>query len=977
LVAAAFGSLLASQFSDCMVLNMSDAPSNDTFAVIIDFLTADARQSVTDRILSLPQLSAIEGAILAQAAGRALHDSAERKLNRVLLLELHAAKLSGQLTAIGENDKFAQFLTLATRNEFKAILKRRYPVLETRLCRTLGQQGDAMVSLAERIASDRPMLSALLDGPAGVLRAVKLGEGDVHDGGHAVAQVEFVGGKVMYKPHSLRVDAVLGRFLEDIFQGSENPIRVPRVLDRGAYGWAAFAEHRHCIDQDELTTFYRNIGHWLAVMRLLGGTDIHNENLIASGPVPYVVDVESLFVPDPPVTPSHLGQAVDLAEAIIRSSVLRTGLVPFRAPVLGLNGVDISGIGALPGQQPKIRIPEIVKHGTTDAHVDLVSVDLDAAKNHPCENPDISHFWADIVTGFLDLTRRFRELHDKGMLAPKITAFLGCRIRRIGRPTQVYVELMRMLWHPASLHDEPAAIERARDLLAQHASVSKIAASDPTIIDDEINHLRCGDIPVFANELDQAQLDDVFHAWRAMRVDLEELTIRGALVTLHLNTRLNDDKRSPYDLRALHPSANQLDRRRRSMAALTVKELLDLSVRGHDGSMTWISPILGRSGWVMRSLEANLYVGLCGIAVALAGYLHEMQQDRADEVDGVEDALKGLLHVLRNTEEAKPAEAVGGFVGLGSQILSWLTLHGIHPRSGFLAMAIKQGLALEKWDFDNERVLDILEGVAGAIVPLLQLAEATADSRWLNLAAKAGRRLEGAAIIDERGARWPASIFDEPIGGFAHGATGIGWALTRLGLSAAGSDADRRRWLELGDRAFDFEESLYDAGACNWIDVRKPESRDFANTWCHGSVGIGLAACDLYTRTGDARHLSTLRRAVQAAQSGGWGHSHTLCHGDLSTWELMLRASKLAPDLLLPEAIPGIAVVLSSIEEHGIVGGLARDAFNPGLMSGISGSIHQLNRMHPECPLPSPLLMECRLGEYARSRAFEPGLLTA
>jgi len=712
-------------------------------------------------------------------------------------------------------------------------------------------------------------------------------------------------------------------------------------------------------------------------MRLLGGTDIHHENLIASGPIPYVVDVESLFVPDVPAIPSDLGQAVDLAQAIIRSSVLRTGLVPFRAPVLGLNGVDISGIGALRGEQPKIRVPEIVQHGTTEAHVDLVSVDLDMAKNHPCENPDLSQFWSDIVTGFRELTDHLRVLHDRGELAPKLAAFRGCRIRFIRRPTQVYVELMRMLWHPASLHDEPAAIERARDLLTQHAAVSKGAPSDPASIDAEIDDLRYGDVPVFANDLEQDQLDDVFRGWQTMRVDLEELTIRGALVTLHLNARLNDDKRLPYDLSARHLHANQLDRRRRAMAALTIKELLELSVRGDDGTITWISPVLAREGWAMRSLEANLYVGLSGIAIALAGYLQEMQQGRADEVDGVEDALNGALQVLRNTETVKPAEAMGGFIGIGSQILAWLTLHGLQPQSGFVDMAVRQGLAMEAWDIDNEPGLDILQGVSGAIVPLLQLADAAGDSRWLDLAAKAGRRLEQAAIIDERGARWPASIFPEPLGGFAHGSTGIGWALTRLGWSAAGSEADRKRWLALAERAFDFEESLYDAGAGNWIDVRKPESRDFANTWCHGSVGIGLAACDLYARTGGARHLSTLRRAVQAAKRGGWGHSHTLCHGDLSTWELMMRASKLAPDLLPQEDMPGIAVILSSIEEHGIVGGLARDAFNPGLMSGISGSIHQLNRMHPDCILPSPLLMECRPGEYVRSKAFEPQLLTA
>lgn len=956
---------------------MGDAPSNDTFLGIIDHLTADARRSLAESIRAVPGLGDDESAILIRQAQQALRDNAERKLNRVLLLELHAAKLSGQLTAPDESAKFAQFLELATQHAFKETLRRRYPVLEERLDRALGQQGKAIVALARRIVADRAAFADLLGQPAGALRAASLGQGDVHDGGQSVAQLEFDGGRLMYKPRSVRVDQALESFLHDLFQGAADRIRVPAALDRGTYGWTAFVEHRHCADQGELKTFYRHIGHWLAVLRLLGGTDVHHENLIACGPVPYVVDVESLFVPEPPPQVTELGQAVDLADAMIRSSVLRTGLVPFRAPALGMDGVDISAIGALPGQQPKIRVPEIVNHGTSDARVGLVSIDVDMARNHPCENPDISRFWPDILAGFQQLTGRFAALHRDGALAPMLKVFLGSRVRLILRPTQIYVEVMRMLWHPASLHDEPAAIERARDLLEKNSEASLVAPRDATAIRAEIDDMRYGDVPVFANELDQAQLDDIFGAWQAMRLDLEELTIRGALVTAHLNGRLNDDKRVPYDLRPRDPSARELDRRRRAMAALTVQELLELSVRGEDGSVTWISPILGRAGWAMRSLQPNLYVGLCGVAITLAAYVREMRAGRADEVAGVQEALDGVLMVMRSTERARPIEAVGGFIGVGSQILSWLTLHAFQPQSDFLAMAIARAEAMERRAFGEERNFDILEGVSGAIVPLLQLADATGDARWLALAAKAARRLDEAAIVDARGARWPAAVYDEPLGGFAHGSTGIGWVLTRLGLSGAGSAEDRRRWLALGERAFDFEESLYLPEFGNWLDVRKPDSREFPNTWCHGSVGIGLAACDLYLRTGEDRHLETLRRAVQAAKQGGWGYSHTLCHGDLSMWELLLRASQLVPDLLPPQALPGSAVILSSIEQHGIVGGLARDAFTPGLMSGISGSIHQLLRMHPDCDIPSPLLMETRLGEYARNRAFEQEGLTA
>jgi hypothetical protein len=48
--------------------------------------------------------------------------------------------------------------------------------------------------------------------------------------------------------------------------------------------------------------------------------------------------------------------------------------------------------------------------------------------------------------------------------------------------------------------------------------------------------------------------------------------------------------------------------------------------------------------------------------------------------------------------------------------------------------------------------------------------------------------------------------------------------------------------------------------------------------------------------------------------------------------------------------------VLSSLEEHGPISGMAREAFSPGLLPGLGGVAYQLLRMHPDCTLPSVLL---------------------
>ena len=931
----------------------------DSFAPIFEYFTAPARtafSSFLDR-LSL-DLRADEAALIRTTGEEALKESARLKLSRLLLLELHAAKHAGELTANSDRERFLQFIEHAQQPEFVAHLDQRYPPLRARLERALRQQREAIEALVLRFIADRSVLARLPGQPSGRLIALKLGQGDPHAGGKTVARISLEGGQVMYKPRSLRIDLALETFLENTLPGVER-IRVPKVIDRGDYGWVEYVTHRYCDNELELQAFYTRLGHWLAVLRLVGGTDIHLENLIAVGPVPVVIDVESLFAPVPEIRSSKYGHAHDLAESIIRSSVLRTGIVPFRAPALGLNGVDLSAAGALPGQQPQVHAPVIANEGTTAARVEVISVDVTTAQNHPSPNPDVSLYWAHISEGFLTATKQLRKMDSEGELASLLALFEDCQVRDIRRPTQAYMEIGRMLWHPSSLHDEAKAIERARDLFVRNAAVVPIAPSEPLEIASEIDDLRYGDVPIFVAPLARARIDAVLADWRKMRPELEDLAIRSALVVTELNRSI-DGSEKLADLRyfARRPHAQLLDARRRKLAADAVERLLRLAVHGADGSVTWITPETSTGGWLVQPLQADTYFGLGGVVVALAGYQYEVARDRAESVTGVDQAIEGALQVLCALDASTKAPNIGGLNGCGGRIWSWLTLYDLLPRPEFLERAIANAKALESDGFEDDRLLDLIDGTSGAIVPLINLAEVTGDARWLALAALAAKHLEETAIVDERGARWPSSVFEHPIGGFAHGAAGIGWSLARLALVAWGDESERARLHTLAKGAFAFQDSMYDSAVGNWLDARQLSRFKSFHTWCNGSVGIGLAACDLYSRTHEPYYLNTLRRAVTASQ-GQWGASHTLCHGDFSLWELLARASMLDPSTCPVDPVEPIAQIISSIEEHkGIIGGMTRAAFTPGLMTGLAGAIHSLNRMHPDSKLASPLLLE-------------------
>ncbi|MEU8151972.1 type 2 lanthipeptide synthetase LanM family protein [Nonomuraea sp. NPDC048901] len=945
----------------------------------LEYLTAPALAGLSPTLGSIPGLTPAEAQVIHHAAAETLEETVRLKVNRVLLLELNAARISGRLTAQTPQLRWQEWKATAATPEFWRSMGQHYPPMPSRLATIISNRCAAAEELARRFAADRAALAALPGGLRGDLVRVDFGAGDSHRGGRTVAVLHGAQGQVVYKPRSLAVDEALARLIARL--AAELPagtdIRVPDVLVREGYGWAEHIGHRYCADDAELRSFYRGIGHWLALMRLIGGSDLHAENLIAAGPAPVVIDCETLFTPHAPAKPSGYGEAVDLATDLLGGSVLRTGLLPGRGVSLGWRGVDMSAAGALPGQQPYTEVPVVVDAGTDMARVGMARAEMGAVANHPSPDPVLARYWDRVLLGFVELTERLDALDRAGELAGLLEDFADRPIRVVLRATEAYAELARMLWHPVSLHDEATAVGKAARLLAQHAENLPGAPSDPEVIDAEVVELLTGDIPFFATSPARGRLDgpggtsygdeqdliaDALRRWRDRDAALDREVIRAALVSAYLNEGWMPGNKPMAAPVIRH---QDLDVRRRRVAAAIARSVLDAAVHGDDGTVTWIAPVLTSTGWFVQSLSPDVYGGAYGVAVLLAAYASETEQGRADKVPGLDKLLAGLLRTItmaedrdaeeRHTGPRRRPDPPGGYVGIGSQIWSWLLLSGLGAVGSAEAVARACALAEELPEaVAADEGYDLLTGMAGAIVPLLRLSERTGDQRWFTEARRIGERLVSLARVEDRGASWPSAAFPQGIGGVSHGATGIGWALARLSDAATSGGAE---FGTLAGKAFIFEESLYDPEGNGWRDLREVDDpRVTSSAWCHGGGGIGLVAADRLAREGDPRWRDVLRRAAASSWSIGLGWSHTLCHGDFGNWEILYRAIEagVGPERLTREALT--ARMIGGIDEHGPVSGLARDAFTPGLMPGVGGMVYQLLRMHPDSPLPSVLL---------------------
>lgn len=945
------------------------------FEASLGCLSSSALDGLAAQLRRIPGLDEREREAVLAATRASLTAVLHAKLGRLLLLELNAARVTGGLGEDGSaEDRWERFLETAAQRDFWDGLSPHYPGLMARVRRIVDNRCAASKSFAQRWADDRSRVRALCADEPGELRSLRFGAGDSHCGGLSVAVVECAGGALLYKPRSLAVDAALRGFLDALAHehGAAMPIRVPRVVDRGEYGWSEFVAHRHADGEDELRSFYLGIGHWLAVMRAVGGTDLHAENLIAHGGHPVVIDCETLFTPKLPVLASGLGEAHDRAVDLASGTVLNIGLLPARGGSLGWRGVDNSAAGMLPGQQPKMSVPGIVGAGSDQARIGKQWVTAPVSQNHPSAEPLLHRYWPQVLQGFDEAVATLQRMDAGGRLRPQLQAFADCRVRVVPRASEAYAEIGRMLWHPVSLHDEAKARRTAHELLAKMAANVAIAPSDAEVIEAEIDDLIDGDIPLFATTVRDGRLqgprgtawlapcdlaEAALQRWRQADFQRERRFISASLISAYANDGWAQD--TPQLRVDAH--ADALDRRRREQAARILGRMIEHALFGADGSVAWIAPSYSPAGWAVQPLNSDIFNGVSGMALLAGAYLREAAAGRADAVAGMHELFAASVRTLKFAEARRAEQrrdrvklrprAPGAYFGVGAQIWTWLSLArwGLDGGEGLararaLAEDVPEAVAADTLN-------DLLMGSAGAIVPLLMLARATGDTAYVDLASETGDRLAERAQRDGERLYWTHERWPQGLGGYSHGATGIGWSLLHLARASGHERHDAA-----GRGAFAFEDSLFDPDLGNWRDLRMLPGVPASTAWCHGSVGIGLARVDLDPGFEQPGTRETLRAAAAATWRAGLGWNHCVCHGDAGNGELLGLAIDAGVGPAAVTKTDLLAELVTGLEQHGPYSGGPREVFSPALLPGIGGIAYQLLRAHPDSDLPSILV---------------------
>ena len=362
---------------------------------------------------------------------------------------------------------------------------------------------------------------------------------------------------------------------------------------------------------------------------------------------------------------------------------------------------------------------------------------------------------------------------------------------------------------------------------------------------------------------------------------------------------------------------------------------------------------LQRWRWSLSPTGLDLYEGQGGLALFF-GYLAR-RTGRAD----FEELARAALEPVRE-DWLKPgrgsATGVGVFVGRGAAVYVLGHMASLWNEPALMDELLTGLPALEAL-IDTDARLDLLSGVAGLAVTLLGLYRRTGNARLLEVARRCGERLVATAEpVSEGAVGWKCEVGPMPLAGFSHGAAGICWAL--LELAEATGDA---RYAELAHRGLAYERSLFLPERGNWKDLRAPGTSDthFMTMWCNGATGIALGRLLSLRHLDGPEARAELTTALETTLRGGFGSSHCLCHGDVGNLEVLHVAGKvLAEPHWTQAALRRASTVLRQGRESGWRCGLPRGSESPGMLMGLAGIGHGLLRLSAPEFVPSILSLE-------------------
>ena len=928
--------------------------------------------------------------IFNTAALATLHQSLLKLLSELLAPVLYSkfvAKLKGS-TPDGKllasdadisSSHFDAFIEEMVASGLHKLLTEK-PVLLRIIAMTTRQWIDTTRELLMRLHADIAQIRSQITHSADTVKVSHIGGdlSDPHNFGHSVQILTFDDAtKIVYKPKDLRLDAAWYAVI-DRFNSNHPPVQLKsaQTIACKDYGWTEFIHHTSCQNAEDFSLFYKRAGAWLAVFHVFASSDMHYENIIASGAHPVPIDLEMILQASTPEYEQERpeSQAAIVASRKIANSVLMVGMLPAYTRTPNNKIFDAGGLNAPAGSKPVGAWKNIHTNGMRWMQVN----------QEPTEPSNIPHFnghyaqLGDHLDLFIKGFEDYSNFLIKQIAAIGVTTLLSdfrqLPVRKVIRNTRFYYMLLQRLKDFRQMDDgilwsaqadflvRLADWDSQTDLLWPLQQAERLA-----LVNLNVPHfvsLSDGDLvgDVLGNGVSTGSVSGIDRATARMNeFNADEIKWQCDVIKISTSflsrTDEADTQRSKYlfTRKLPVPVFPSLSREQLSSEVRHIASVIEGFAVVRQDSAAWVGlDWLGDSEvGQLVTLGPDFYNGVLGITLFLAAYAKHSADPKARDL--AIKALSGIRYQINGINSARWARSlgIGAGSGMGSVVYTLTVMSELLGDPTLLADARAASMLITNDLIAADSALDIIAGSAGAILGLLALYRNTQSAEVLARAVRCGEHLLKQEKSGEAGLRcWIGMGTDHlPLNGISHGAAGFALAFSSLAAAA-----NRDDFAQAAQDCLAFENAHYNDEKKNWPDLRVMGGElSWASQWCHGAPGIGLARVAGLKDSGAnaAIYKETIANAAQGSTEN-WPHQvDTLCCGTLGTIEFLSEAGRVLGDTSLTALSDlRLAEIYANRQSTGdykwTAGGTE---FNLSLFRGVAGvGYTMLRRLDPALP---------------------------
>ena len=757
---------------------------NNLFCHLADFIVAKAKSDWQIKINKAgfephPQ---IDLAAQLQVFERELLTQFITVITPTLTLELNVARVSGRLQGNSHEQRFKDFIQSLKNKVYVLEIFTEYPLLLKQLITITENHLNQHIEFLTRLHHDIEVLNQTF-GYLGQFNGFNDETGDLHNLGRAVRVCLFSHNKIVYKPRSLKVDLAFNQLLTALNKAAQTQFKTHESLNFDSHGWSEYIAYQATQTSQESSLYYHRMGNYLALLYVLNSGDFHHENIIAAGEHPMLIDLESIFHVNFSNITNEQCDEPSLTDAL--HTVLDAMILPHKTQFAGQKlGLDVSALGHRKNQSVHLQVGQIVNMARDDMHFESQETYTELTTSKPDIETQYQladqHITKQLIKGFSELYDFFTAQPQWLDQSPAYKQMCQQMYRSILRPTDTYQQLIRCLQHPDQLR---AAIDRDLFLEEKLWVMTKTMGHLRRTARYEAMSIKDNDVPIFYFRPDSVDLftgcghviKNYFHHTQQARIanTIKQLSDEDKkaqiwLIKATMETQNIPIKTKPVQINGMQKVSTNADDFCHSITA----ELLGCAhQRGQ--LLHWNNlEILNETQWTINSRkEFELFDGNLGSLLYLNCYSAAYKNKSLAEM---------VLYTIENLCQKIPfiyLNHIGGFVGWGGVLYSLAHINANHDSEVIKRTLVDLSQRIIK-QINEDNSFDVLHGAAGCLLAAISVHKTWKRDCFLDLAAACAKHLRDNFVVLPEGGAWPNHISDaDHLGGFSHGATGIGYAL--------------------------------------------------------------------------------------------------------------------------------------------------------------------------------------------------------